>query len=162
QSQSHGTRYKRYVSSSWGLFDEEIRTKKVELFSRTMFDTKALRITSFGKAIKTYTDYYFDHVAFAWNIDTLEHKIPSVSPYSAFGGNRIYNVDIGGALKYPAKKAASYTRDYPMLTKYLSQHVQRDVMNSPHILQGLEKYSEGNLTKDQVRNDYKWGEKTSP
>jgi hypothetical protein len=152
----------RYASLSWGLFEEQIGTKPVERYGRTLFNTKERRVTGFAKEQALYNNYNFDPVLFALNVDPLAHKLPSQSPYSAFGNNPIYYVDPDGALQYPAKDQAGYTKRYPMLTKYLAENVQSDVMKSQIILQGMAKYSEGNLTPTQVEKDFKWGEKTSP
>jgi len=152
----------RYASLSWGLFDEEIASKPIERYGRTLYDTKQKRIISFVTGDTLYSGYCFDPTVFAYNIDPLAHKFSWQSPYSSFGGNPIYNIDVGGAFQYPAKLAAGYTKSYPMLTKYLAQNVERDVMRSKTIMNGMSKYSEGNLTTNQVRSDTKWGEKTSP
>lgn len=152
----------RYASLSWGLFDEEIRTKQLERFGNTVFDTKKHKIVAFLKGDVLYNQYNFDPVVFALSIDPLTHKFPSQSPYTSFGNSPIYNIDVDGAFQYPAKEAAGYAKNYPMLTKYLAQNVQRDVMKSTIITQAMSKYSEGNLTRSQIQNDTKWGEKSSP
>jgi hypothetical protein len=43
-----------------------------------------------------------------------------------------------------------------MLTKYLSQNVKSDVLNSQTILAGMLKYSGGNLTKEEVEKAVTW------
>lgn len=152
----------RYASLSWGLFDEQIKTKPFERYGNTVFDTKRQVIVAFLDNDILYNSYDFDPVVFAWNIDPLAHEFPHQSPYSAFGNNPIYNIDVGGAFQYPADKAASYKKDYPMITKYLANNVQNDVLSSTAIVNGMAKYSEGNLTRAQIAKDTKWGEKGSP
>ncbi|MDI9321001.1 MAG: hypothetical protein QM530_11115, partial [Phycisphaerales bacterium] len=147
---------------SWGLFDERHTHKATERYGNTIFNTRTKKITAFATGQNLYNNYNFDPVVFAMNVDPLAHKFPSQSPYSAFGGNPIFYIDVGGAFQYPANKVASYTKSYPMITKYLAQNIQRDVLKSPAIMQGMAKYSEGNLTPAQIKNDTKWNEKTSP
>ncbi len=93
---SAGIRNTRYGSLSWGLFDEEIKTKAVEQYGRTLFDTKTKKIKGFTNTQKLYNDYLFDPVAFAWNVDPLAHEFPYQSPYSAMNNNPIYFVDPDG------------------------------------------------------------------
>lgn len=152
----------RYASLSWGAFDEEIHDKPIERYGRTLFDTKKQRITGFDGGQTLYNDYNFDPVAFAWSVDPLAHKFPWQSPYTAFGDDPINNIDLGGAFQYPAKLAASYAQQYQMITKYLAEYIQHDVMKSPTIIQAMSKYSEGNLTPAQIKSDTKWGNKASP
>jgi hypothetical protein len=152
----------RRASLSWGLFEEQIVDQKIERYGRTLYDTREQRIVGFATEQQLYNQYNFDPVVFAWNIDPLAHKFPSQSPYSAFADNPIYYIDVGGAFQYPADKAASYKKDYPMLTKYFAEHVQNDIMRSSTIMSGMAKYSEGNLTPAQIKSDTKWGNKSSP
>jgi hypothetical protein len=152
----------RYASLSWGLFDEDIADKPTERYGQTLFSTKHHKITGFAKEQTLYNNYSFDPVLFALNVDPLAHKLPSQSPYSAFGNNPIYYVDPDGAFQYPAQKAAAYTKSYPMITKYLANNVQNDVLKSQTVMNGMAKYSEGNLTRAQIEKDTKWGAKGSP
>ncbi len=152
----------RKASLSWGLFEEEIADKPIEKYGRTVYNSKKKKIEKFVKEDVLYNDYNFDPVLFALSVDPLAHKFPHQSPYSAFGNNPIFYIDVGGAFQYPASKAASYTKDYPMITKYFANNIQNDVLKSTTVMQGMAKYSEGNLTKAQITKDTKWGEKSSP
>src|SRR5690606_3245292 len=97
QRNSKGLSNTRYASLSWGLFDEEIRTKPVEQYGRTLFDTKTGKITGFAEKESLYNDYTFDPVVFADNVDPLAHKFPWQSPYAAFDGNPVWKNDPTGA-----------------------------------------------------------------
>lgn len=99
----------RYASLSWGLFDEEMKTKPFERYGNTVFDTKKQKIVAFLKSDTLYNQYNFDPVVFAMNIDPLAHKFPSHSPYSAMGGNPIWHIDPSGAAFVVADKAQQAT-----------------------------------------------------
>ena len=86
----------RYASLSWGMFDEEITTKPIERIGNTMFDTKKGKIVAFVADDKLYNNYNFDPVVFAWNVDPLASKYPSISPYAFCGGNPIMFMDKDG------------------------------------------------------------------
>jgi hypothetical protein len=153
----------RYASLSWGLFDEEIETKRLERYSNTVFDTKHKTIVAFLPNDILYNQYTFDPVVFALNIDPLAHKFPWQSPYSSFGDNPIYNVDVGGAYQYPAKLAAGYTKDYPMITKYLAENVQYDIKKSPIVQDAVTRNANGGYSKqDLIWKVAAWNNKESP
>ncbi len=86
----------RYASLSWGLFDEQIKTKPLERYGNTVFDTRRKEIVTFLNDDILYNQYNFDPVVFAWNIDPLAHEFPGQSPYSAFNNNPILYVDPDG------------------------------------------------------------------
>lgn len=86
----------RYASVSWGKFDEEIRTKPLERFGNTVFDTRTKKIVSFMPDDVLYDNYNFDPAAFAWNVDPLAHKFPHQSPYSAMDNSPIWKNDPTG------------------------------------------------------------------
>lgn len=96
------------------------------------------------------------------SIDRLSKKFPSESNYSFAGNNPILYVDIDGEYKYPKNKASEYTKKYPMLTKYLSTQVQKDVLKSPTIMAGMLKYSGGNLTEKAITDATTWKNQSSP
>ena len=62
-----------------------------------MFDTKQKKITELVELDTTYNNYLVDLVVFAWQIDPLYAKYPSISPYAAFANNPIIYVDPDGA-----------------------------------------------------------------
>ncbi len=86
----------RYASLSWGLFDEEIKTKPLERYRNTVFDTKNRKIVGFLDDDILYKSYVFDPVAFAWNIDPMAHKFPHASPYNFVENNPISRIDPDG------------------------------------------------------------------
>ena len=85
----------RTATLSWGLFDEEMRTKPVEVFGRTAFSSSTKKISKF-LPVDTATNYPIDLIVFAWCVDPLAAKYPSISPYAAFGNNPIIYVDNDG------------------------------------------------------------------
>lgn len=97
----------RYASLSWGVFNEEIRTQRIERFGRTLFDTKTKKISAFANQETTYNNYDFDPVAFAWNVDPLAHQFPHQSPYCAFDNSPIWKIDLQG------QNAAVAVQRYP-------------------------------------------------
>lgn len=91
-----GVKEERYATLSNGLFDEQMLTKPIEQYHRTMFDTKQKKITELVKLDTTYNNYPMDFVVFAWQIDPLYAKYPMISPYAAFANNPIYYIDTDG------------------------------------------------------------------
>jgi hypothetical protein len=87
----------RQASLSWGLFEENFTDKPTERISNTLFNTKTKKIISFNKEQILYNNYNFDPIVFAWNIDPLAHKYPSLSPYSFVANNPMIFTDQTGA-----------------------------------------------------------------
>lgn len=85
----------RTATLSWGLFDEEMRTKPVEVFGRTAFNSSTKKISKF-LAADTTDNYPIDLIVFAWCVDPLAAQYPNISPYAAFGNNPIVLVDDDG------------------------------------------------------------------
>lgn len=99
-----GVKDDRYFTLSGGLFDEMMLTKPVEQYHRTHFDTKKKKISAFVPLDTTYNKYPIDLVVFAWSIDPLYAKFPSLSPYVAFANNPVLFIDPDGkeiAIKDP-------------------------------------------------------------
>jgi hypothetical protein len=86
----------RTASLSWGLFDEEMRTKPTEIFGRTAFSSSNKKIATFLPLDTTADKYPIDLIVFAWCVDPLAAKYPSISPYAAFANNPIMYVDQDG------------------------------------------------------------------
>lgn len=86
----------RYAGISWGLFDEEIRTKPIERIGRTAYNTKTKKIVAFLPDDVLYNQYNFDPTVFAWSVDPLAHAYPGISPYAAFANNPIIFKDRNG------------------------------------------------------------------
>jgi len=82
---------------------------------------------------------YNSRIGKFFSIDPLFAKSPEESSYIFAGNNPIYNLDIGGKFKYPAKEAATYKNEFPMLTLYLSKYVKNDVLKSQTICDGMYK-----------------------
>lgn len=112
-----------YASLSWGLFDEQIQTKRLERFGNTVYDTREHKIVAFLPDDVLYNEYTFDPVVFAWNIDPLYKKYPSMSPYSAFGNSPILIRDADGRELFVGGKTDLSLRNLQSLVpeKYKSQ-----------------------------------------
>lgn len=91
-----GVKEERYATLSNGLFDEQMLTKPIEQYHRTMFDTKQKKIAELVKLDTTYNNYPMDLVVFAWGVDPMAHKFPNWSPYVAFADNPIFYLDPDG------------------------------------------------------------------
>lgn len=115
----------RYASLSWGLFDEEIRTKPVERYGKTLFDTKQQKIVGFDSGQVIYNDYIFDPVIFALNVDPLAHKLPQASPYAYCLDNPIIFSDPDGA--YPVLTITKQRTGYTAIRVYGHHDVVRIV-----------------------------------
>ena len=83
-------------------------------------------------------------------IDPLFKKFPEYSPYLFAGNNPIYFIDKEGEFKL----SPSIQQSYPLIYKYLSSQVEKDVMNSSLLKQA---YKEINpqATDDNIRNIFK-------
>jgi len=149
----------RYAGLSWGLFDEEIRTKPFERFGNTVFDTKNKQIVAFLQDDILYNHYNFDPVLFALNVDPMAHKFPHESPYSFAGGNPIYFMDVNGNFKWPGDKAEQkrWEEKYPYFTAYLRDNLPKDVSNSKRIQKALYDNTVGALTPDRVGREVAYG-----
>lgn len=101
-----GVKEERYATLSNGLFDEQMLTKPVEQYHRTMFDTKQKKITELVELDTAYNKYPVDLVVFAWQIDPLAHEFPSWSPYVAFADNPIFYTDPDGQAVVPVNEDA--------------------------------------------------------
>ncbi len=98
-----GVKNELYATLSGGLFDEQMLTKPIEQYHRTMFDTKKKKITELAELETTYNNYPIDLVVFAWNIDPMDHVYPSISPYAFVANNPISYVDPNGNVVTYAK-----------------------------------------------------------
>src|SRR5690606_33232891 len=78
-------------------------------------------------------------------------------PYVFAGNSPILNIDKNGAFKYPKGKTGdAYRSQYPMITKYLSENVQRDILKDQKILDAYEKHTHGNLDRASVVEKTTW------
>ena len=102
-----GVKEERYATLSNGLFDEQMLTKPVEQYHRTMFDTKQKKITELVELDTTYNNYPMDLVVFAWGVDPLAHEFPSWSPYVAFADNPLFYIDPDGRAVKPVNEDAN-------------------------------------------------------
>ena len=70
-------------------------------------------------------------------LDPLAMRFPSESNYSFAGNSPIYLIDKEGKYKVSAENEASYRNDYPLIMKYLSTQIEKDISNSAKIINGL-------------------------
>lgn len=161
----------QYWTVSNGAFQEVFEKKKLETYGHFTLNTETKKLSVLDTSTKN--NFIIDPVAFAYDfgarmydarigifisVDPLTAKYPAWSPYSAFGNNPIYMTDIEGKYQYPANQAASYTKTYPTLTKYLAQNVQNDVKNSTTISQAIIKYANNpNFGEKQLTEATTWG-----
>ncbi len=85
----------RYATLSWGSLDEQMKTKPIEYYRRTAFNTATKKIEDFIE-IDTINDYVVDMVVFALSIDPLAAQFPFVSPYVFVNNNPLLFVDPDG------------------------------------------------------------------
>ena len=121
-----------YATLSWGRLEEMHADKPVERYGRTLFDTRNARITGFARDSVFFNDYFFDPVVFAWQIDPLAHKYPSLSPYHAFANNPILYIDEDG--REPARNKsgtiqqaiAQWTQNKKTTSYDIMKYIQRN------------------------------------
>ena len=156
--ESLGVKDIKVLTFSNGKFNEFFDNDSIVQIGSVLFNTKSNEIVAFVQTDTSYSEATLKpEITSRWlSPDPLAAKFPFESPYIFCGDNPINFIDIAGKYKYPANKAAAYTRDYPTLTKYLSSNIARDIMSSPAIMAGLLKYSGGNLTESEVAKATKW------
>ena len=126
-----------------GLFDEEHTYKPIEQYGQTLFNCKTNKIQGFVKEKPLYNDYYFDPVAFAWNVDPLAYKYAGQSPY-IFGNNTpIAGIDRDGLEFY-------FTADGVLLGKYGKSNEIR-VVKSYYLKQAQQTINSNGNGKDNSR-----------
>lgn len=97
------------------------------------------------------------------SLDPYANKFPGQSPYVFAGNSPILNIDKNGEYKYPKNKASEYTNEFPMITKYLSEYIERDIRKSTTIQNAIVKHSYGGFTKSElVGTVAKWNDPNSP
>lgn len=89
-------------------------------------------------------------------VDPKAKEFPEVSNYSFADNSPIFYIDRLGKYKYPANKK----NEYPMITRYLSHYVEKDVLNNQAIVQAYKEINP-NLTDEHLENDLKWEGKYS-
>lgn len=94
------------------------------------------------------------------SLDPLAKNFPSESNYTYASNNPIFFVDVDGKYRWPAGLEAADTEKYPMITKYLSENVKNDVLNSTTIKEAFEVSTRENIImkKGEAKTGYLQGE----
>lgn len=145
-----GVKNDRYFTLSGGLFDEMMLTKPIEQYHRTHFDTKKKKISAFVPLDTTYNKYPIDLVVFAWSIDPLYAKFPSLSPYVAFANNPVLFIDPDGkeiAIKDPNTGKVSIFKPGDPVPDGASQFVNNVYASLNHL------YNNGGASAVNLIND---------
>lgn len=79
-------------------------------------------------------------------VDPLAEKYLSIAPYAYVANNPISLIDPDGRYIIPA----AFAQKYKMITRYLRNNIQKDVMGSERILNAFKIESQGNLTREKV------------
>ncbi len=144
-----------YATLSWGRLEEMHADKPVERYGRTLFDTRSGTITGFARDSVFFNDYFFDPVVFAWQIDPLAHKYPSLSPYHAFANNPILYVDEDGRENTIYLVIATDKNGKPSISKETAKEIENKA-NEYFKLMGLNTtvivYNETNLGNFNLNN----------
>ena len=118
--------------------------------NKYQYNSKELN-SDFGLNWNDYGARFYDASIARWNtLDPLTHIYKSTSPYAYVENNPVQFFDVEGLFKFPG---TTHNR----LRNYLMMHVQNDVQKSPLIMEGLKKYTKGNLTGQTLINALKWG-----
>jgi RHS repeat-associated protein len=103
--------------------------------------------SDFGLNWNDYGARFYDAAIGRWNaVDALSEIYKSTSAYTYVSNNPVRFIDINGLFRWPAE----YYTKYPILTAYLQKNIQKDILNSPAIMNGLLKHSGGHLTRQKV------------
>ncbi|KJS06733.1 MAG: hypothetical protein VR77_03830 [Flavobacteriales bacterium BRH_c54] len=133
-----GVKEERYATLSNGLFDEQMLTKLVEQYHRTMFGTKQKKITELVELDTTYNNYPMDLVVFAWQIDPKFKMYPGISPYAAFGNNPLFFIDPSGEVLVVAGDAKARETARVALQKLTNNKVIIDAEGVVSVISGNE------------------------
>jgi len=91
------------------------------------------------------------------SLDPKMNDYPSESNYIFAGNNPIFYIDVNGEFKYSASNDAEYRKSYPMITKYLSEYIENDIMSSSKIVNAYQEVNP-NISKDGLNAMVKWGQ----
>lgn len=140
------------ASLTWGMLDEEMRTNPIEIYGNTAYNTQTKTIAHFLTNDNTTLKYPIDLVLFAWQIDPLAAKFPSMSPYAAFANNPIIYIDNDGR---EPKIAIIMNRDGNDFNEHISGlekagFIVIQVKNGQELISELNNHSSVNDPIDQL------------
>jgi hypothetical protein len=139
----------RYATLSNGIFDEVHEPKLIEQYNHTLLNTQTRKISKFVASDTLYNKYNFDPVVFAWCIDPLATKYPSISPYSAFGDSPMYIIDPGGETLHVVTNDPKDIDNFKAMIKTsFNGHVEADVDASGNV---SFKFAEWRVLSDNER-----------
>ncbi|KAA5533661.1 hypothetical protein F0919_14080 [Taibaiella lutea] len=155
---------KEVLTLSKGKYVETFDQDSIEVIGNILYNVNSRTIVGFIDEKEEGENAMPPEIISRWlSIDPLASKFPSQSPYCFAANNPIYFVDIDGLYQYPASKAAAYKKEFPMLTKYLSSHIQNDMRKSTIVQNAIVKNTYGGYTNSElVENVAKWSNKNSP
>jgi hypothetical protein len=149
----------KMLTLSDGKFQEFFPNDTLVPIGSIMYNTVTEQVVALLTRDTMYSEYNLEpEIVSRWlSPDPLATKFPSMSPYNYAGNSPIMNIDVKGLFQFPAHLAKLYAEKYPLFTKYLQENIQKDVQNSATLINGLVKYSNGGLSKENIKEDLTFG-----
>ena len=141
----------------FGMLMEGPFAPTLDIPDNYLYNTKEFN-SDFGLDWYDYGARWYDAAIGRWGaVDPLAEKYYGSSGYSYVLNSPILNVDIEGGFKIPAHLLDEYSKKYPKFTTYLKNYIKEDVLKSSTLISGLIKYSNGNLSKEDIESDLTFG-----
>ncbi|OQA96914.1 MAG: hypothetical protein BWY22_01529 [Bacteroidetes bacterium ADurb.Bin217] len=108
--------------------------------------------TEFNEGVYDFGARLYDgRIGRFFSIDRFNKDFPSESNYLFAGNNPIIFIDKNGDFKWIDD---SYNDMYPMLTLYLSQNIENDIVLNSTVMSSLQKW--GQATQSKIESDVRW------